>query len=329
MGTPKLGVTLYSFNADYFTYRYSFDDCMAAVASLGSGQGVEVVGPQMIRDFPDVSPEFEARFRQLLEKYDLRPSAYGGYLDGSRLKNRFSSRERLIEYAVRQIRAAARLGFPVIRMPVGQFVVDELVPYAERYQVKMGMEIHSPMTVESLAPIVDRVAQINSPYLGFTPDCGSMSHSPAAVYVRRFREQGVPERVISHVVSRWHERAATGDIEAEVAAMGGGNLGRLMAVESGIYFGHGEPEALKEILPHIVHVHGKFYDISEDGSDSAVRFPEIVRILVAGGYDGFISCEYEGHHWDRNADALHEIGTVQRFIQAQIDEAGSTSRPVA
>ncbi|GHF35007.1 sugar phosphate isomerase/epimerase [Amycolatopsis bartoniae] len=322
MGLPKLGVTLYSFNADYYTYRYSFDDCMAAVGSLGPGQGVEVVGPQMIRGFPDLSPEFEARFNRLVERHDLRPSAYGAYVDGSRLKGQYAPRDEQIDYLARQIRAAARLGFKVIRMPLSNVVLEDMLPYAERYDVKMGMEIHAPMTVETLEPVIEQVKRADSPYLGFTPDCGTMCHSPATVYARRFREQGVPDKIVDHVLARWQDRVSSRVIAEEVAELGGGKLGEVMAIESGIYFGHGEPEALKEILPHIVHVHGKFFGIDDSGTDSAVRFPEIISILVAGGYDGFISCEYEGHHWDRDLDALEQIRTVQRFISGRVEAAG-------
>lgn len=132
----------------------------------------------------------------------------------------------------------------------------------------------------------------------------------------------MPDKIVDHVLARWQDRVSSRVIAEEVAELGGGKLGEVMAIESGIYFGHGEPEALKEILPHIVHVHGKFFGIDDSGTDSAVRFPEIISILVAGGYDGFISCEYEGHHWDRDLDALEQIRTVQRFISGRVEAAG-------
>ncbi|HCJ5524750.1 TPA: TIM barrel protein [Klebsiella pneumoniae] len=318
MSKLKLGVTLYSFNVDYYTYRYSLQDCFAAAGSLGEGQGVEVVAPQMMRGFPELSSEFETTFRQLVDKYGLKPSAYGAYCDRGRVTGRFTNREEQIEYMKIQIRAAARLGFPVIRTQVADVVINDLLPYAEKYGVKMGMEIHAPMTIEGLAPAIERVQKINSPYLGFTPDSGAFCHSPAAVYIERFREQGVPEQVINHIVDGWHKKTPTAQLCEEVEKLGGGDLGQLMTIESEVYFGHGDPESLKPLLPHIVHFHGKFYGIDKTGSDSAVRFPEIVSVLLDGGYDGFISCEYEGHHWNRDLDALDQIRTQQAFLREQI-----------
>ena len=320
MGVPKLGVTLYSFNHEYYTYKYSFDDCMAAVGSLGAGQGVEVVGPQMNRGFPGTAPEFEANFKRLVERYDLRPSAYGAYGDDDRFTGRWPNWDERIEYLAAQIRTAARLGFPVIRMGFTEPVLTELVPYAEKYNVKMGMELHAPMTVESLEPIIERVMRTNSPYLGFTPDAGVFCHSPAQVYIDRFLEQGVPQSIVDYVVNAWHNKTPIPQQRDDVEKQGGGHLGQLMVTESEIYFGHGDPKSLEPLLPHIVHVHGKFYGIDSSGADSAVRFPEIVSVLVEGGYDGFISCEYEGHHWNRDVAAIDQLRTVQEFIRGHLPQ---------
>ena len=317
--TLKLGVTLYSFNVDYYTYRYSLQDCFAAAGSLGEGQGVEIVGPQMIRGFPVLTPEFEYTFRKLVDQYGLQPSAYGAYADRERFRGRLASRDEQIDYLRLQIRAAARLGFPVIRTQVAESVINDLLPYAEKYDVKMGMEIHAPMTVEALKPAIEKVQKIDSKYLGFTPDSGAFCHSPAAIYVKRFTAQGVPEQVIDHVLRGWRQRTPVEQLRQEVADLGGGALGDLMALESEVYFGHGDPMDLVPLLPHIVHVHGKFYGIDESGTDSAVRFPEIVSVLLDGGYDGFLSCEYEGHHWDTELSALDQIRTVQGFLRRQIE----------
>lgn len=321
MGVPKLGVTLYSFNAEYYTYQYSFDDCMAAAGSLGAGQGVEIVAPQMNRGYPGLAPEFEASFRRLVERYDLRPSAYGAYADDARMTDRWASRDEQVDYLVAQIRTARRLGFPVIRMQVNEAVITDLLPYAEKYDVKMGMEIHAPMTIESLEPVIERVRRINSPYLGFTPDCGVFCHSPAQVYVDRFREQGVPAEVVDHILRGWHDRTPQDQLRQEVDRLGGDDLAQLMVTESFVYFGHGDPKTLEAIMPHIVHVHGKFFAIDKTGTDSAVRFPEIISVLTEGGFDGYISCEYEGHHWNRAHVALEQLKTVQAFIRSHLPQA--------
>jgi len=53
------------------------------------------------------------------------------------------------------------------------------------------------------------------------------------------------------------------------------------------------PKALKQILPYIVHIHGKFHR-TVNGEIPDVPFEELVRILVQGGYSGWMSTEFEG-----------------------------------
>jgi hypothetical protein len=71
-------------------------------------------------------------------------------------------------------------------------------------------------------------------------------------------------------------------------------------------------------MPYIVHVHGKFFGIDETGTESAVRFPEVVSNLKAGGFSGYMSCEYEGHHWLHDGDALSQIRSVQKLIRQEL-----------
>jgi sugar phosphate isomerase/epimerase len=315
----KLGVTLYSFNVEYYTYQYTLEDCMAAVGSLGPGQGVEIVGPQMIRGYPDLPAEFEQRFNRAIEKYDLRPTAYGAYGDAQRISGRWPSDAEQLDYVRRQIRAASRLGFPVIRVQPNEEIFTSLVSYAEKYDVKMAIEIHAPMAIETMEPIIQRVESVNSPYLGFAPDCGPFCHSIADVAIERFLKLGVPSEVVDLIVRRWREQVPGTEVAEEVRAMGGGgDYGNLLVTESNIYFGHSEPASLHRIMPLISHVHGKFFNVNSDGEDSAVRFPEVVEALQKGGYDGYISCEYEGHHWNRDRRAIDQIRTLQQSISRQL-----------
>ena len=73
----RLGVTLYSFNIEFYTYKRTFEDLIEKVTSLGPDQGIEVVAPQMDRGYPSLSPEFEHRFKNA-------PSKSSGHHERSR-----------------------------------------------------------------------------------------------------------------------------------------------------------------------------------------------------------------------------------------------------
>src|SRR6478672_425227 len=137
-GSMKLGVTLYSFSRDFFSYRYSFEKCLELVGSLGPGQGVEVVGPQSLRGFPEVSEESQQQFLHAVDAYGLVPTCFGGYGDPAIVTGRALSAVEQDEYLKAQMRTAHRLGFPVIRLSHTDRVID-LVPYAEKIGIKIGL----------------------------------------------------------------------------------------------------------------------------------------------------------------------------------------------
>lgn len=141
----KLGVTLYSFNVEYYLYRNTIDELMEKISLLGPNQGVEIVAPQFIRGFPELPKEFEFRFKRLAERYGLVPTSYGAYGDPQRFTGREMTHEEKSDYLKTQIRSAAKLGFPIIRVQFTEPVFTELVAYAEKMNVKMGIEIHAPM----------------------------------------------------------------------------------------------------------------------------------------------------------------------------------------
>jgi sugar phosphate isomerase/epimerase len=319
MSAITLGVTLHSFGVEYFTYRYTMEDCIAAVGSLGSGSGVELVAPQMIRGFPDLPAEFEHRFRRAVEKYDVRPTAYGGYGDAQRGVGRWAPRDEQLDYLQRQIRAAQRLGFPLIRVQPSEVVLNELVGFAEKHDVRMVIEIHSPMSIETIEPLIERVEAVDSPFLGFAPDTGMFSHTVADVAVDGYLRRGVPVEIADLILQRWHERAPEPDVRAEVASMGGDELAQQFASESSLFWGHSEPAAMRRIMPLIRHMHGKFYNAGPDGRDSAVRFDEVIDELVAGGYDGSISFEYDGFLWNPEGAAIDQIRRIHSRTLAQLE----------
>lgn len=315
----NLGVTLHSFSVEYYTYRYTMEDCMAAVGSLGPGMGVELVGPQMMRGFPDLSGEFEQRFRHAVDKYDLRPTAFGGYGDAQRGTRQYAPREEQIDYLERQIRAAAKLGFPMIRVQPSEVVLTDLVPYAEKYDVRMVIEIHAPMAIENIEPMIERIEKIDSPFLGFAPDSGMFCRTVADVAVTRFQQLGVPEELTDLVLQRWTEKTPEAELIAEVRSLGGGYEAQLFALESTLHWGHSDPSMMNRIMPLIYHVHGKFFNADADGRDSAVRFDEVIGVLHSAGYEGSISFEYDGHLWNPDGSAIEQLTRLYSGTRKQLE----------
>lgn len=266
MSTFKLGVTLYSFTNEFWSYKWSFEDCMQKAAQLGPGMGVEIVGPQAHRGFPDVPEDFVRAFRNSVERNGLVPTSYGAYQDPFFWPDRDFTDDEMVEYMIPQLKGANQLGFPTVRLQYfSHKIAERLIPYAKKYKLRMGYEVHVPLMIETptCQMLIEQVKRLSSEYLGLTPDFGifETSQSPQAGSVKP-----------------------------------------------------SPPEALKQILPYIVHIHGKFHRMV-NGEIPDVPFEQLTRILVQGGYTGWMSTEFEGTNLGAYPDAFEIVKLHHALIR--------------
>jgi len=324
----KLGTTLYSLTPEFHARRYDVFELIEEVGRRGLGPGLEIVGFQSIRGFPLVSQEFERRFKDVTEQYGLQPSCLGANVDLGRRIGELMDEDEIVEYMEPQLRAAATLGFPVVRMQFGATptVIERLVPTAEQLGVCMGMEIHSPHTVDhpvmmALRELYDR---LDSPAVGFVPDFGASVERQPPLLFEAIERAGVPEEATSTMVELWkapgdpfQRRLALVDRLADLGVSS--DHATLLGKGFGL-FGRQDPSAWAEIGQWIVHVHGKFFEIDENGDEPAVPYPELIAVLSKIGYDGFISSEWEGWHWIEGRDGfvlLEQHHALLRRLLAQ------------
>ena len=302
----RRGTTLFSFTNEFHGREYTLDQLIAKVGELDLGPGVEIVGFSHVRGFPKVTDEFAAHFRALLAQHNLEPSCLGINADILIRPDQPMTQEELIAYHEAQIEAAAKLGFPVARYQhmAGTEVIRRLLPMAERLNVKLGLEIHAPEKVNS--PMVleyrEMYARENSPYLGFVPDFGSTATRVSPAFISYFRQLGIPEPLIELVRTMWMEPDNLQDIHGKIPAFASrakaAGFREAHIAECFIVFGlfsRQAPQAWKEIMPQVVHIHGKFYHFDEDGRESSIPYEEILPVVIESGYTGFMSSEWEGH----------------------------------
>ena len=312
----KLGVTFHSFTSEYCSFQWSFEDMMRAAALLGGG--VEIVGPAHHRGFPDVSDEFERTFKSSVERNGLTPTCYGSYADPFTLPDRDLTDDELVAYTVRQLKGAAKLGFPIVRLQYfASTVAERLMPYAEKYRLRMGYELHSPLTIESrqTQELLRQVERIGSPHLGLIPDAGIFTRSIPRFRIDGALKRGVPVALLDRAVELWRAKTPLKDAQQALQALGADD--RTFSVLEVFWgsFGQSEPAALAQIMKHVIHVHGKFFGMV-DGDEPDVRYEAMINALVAGGYDGWMSSEYEGPDTDSFAvvSALQQM--VRRYLEA-------------
>lgn len=299
----KLGTTLYSLTNEYHGREYSFEQIVRKVAELDLGPGVEVVGFQSIRTFPVVDADYVRWFRDLLGECGLEPSCLGLNADVNANRKKPLTLDESVETQRIQLRTAHELGFKIARVQgfiLGPEAYERLLPEAERLDVKMGIEIHAPHTVDDPQIMAYREAfdRIDSPYLGFIPDFSTSAVAVPATYIAAARKAGAPEGVVEEALGLW-ERCEDADTrrrmmqkwrEAGVPPGAMGLLARMFGM-----FGRQPVSAWKDILERTIHIHGKFYDLDDKGEETSIPFRELLPMFVKAGYEGYISSEWEGH----------------------------------
>jgi hypothetical protein len=153
---------------------------------------------------------------------------------------------------------------------------------------------------------------LDSPLLGFVADFSSTMHAMSQTLLRAVRRAGLDDEAVERLQQVWATDATMRERQEEfIAYLRGrdfdpGRLGSFAHLAFNMH-GHVDPREWADIMPQILHVHAKFYDIDETGQEPAIDYPEHVRVFVEGGYRGYWSSEWEGH-------AFAELGEVDPLV---------------
>ena len=175
MSRIKTCVSLYSLQDEYLNKRMNLSDIMHYVKEKGS-EGVEILPDQMLKNAPDISDETVVEWKKLLDETGLKPVIADVFLNTNLYKNRTLTHRECIDLLVKEIKQAARLGIHLIRLVsmVPYWVIEPLLPYCEKYDVTIAIEIHAAMAfdVPETKAFIDEVKRLNSKYAGLVIDTG-------------------------------------------------------------------------------------------------------------------------------------------------------------
>lgn len=303
MSGIKLGATLFCYGTEYAQYKYDFEECVKQ-AALAGATGYEIVGTQMLPSYPNVSDEFLGLVQSLKEKYGIGPVGYGANNDRGMRWDRDLNDDEMLADTILDLKAANKLGCKVMRSQymLSPEAFERLAPYAEMYDVKVGIEIHNPETPTSpkMKEYLDVIKRTGSKYLGFVPDFGCFAVAPNKPQWDKALAAGVKEEHLKMAANMRYEGVAIE--EAQKTLMEAGAHPAIMGVLQGMYgFVQFRPksmlpqllEGLKEILPYSFEMHGKFHYLSEDCVEPSIPYDEIFEMLKKSDYNGYIICEYE------------------------------------
>jgi len=326
----KLGITLYSLTSEFAAGLYTPETLIAAAAEHGLGPGIEFNIAQMLRTYPDVDAEFVKLWRDSMDKYELEPSAIGTNLDMGRRKDRDMTLDEEHDFLARQLKTAHELGFTkVVIRSHGKELLRSLLPLAEKYDQYLGYEIHAPSGPNNPQVLAMRemYEELQSERLGFTADFSSTMHSLSPTLLRTMSQMGMPEQYFTVMDEIWREPTpmhVRNQKFEDFLTSENFDFARLGPFTRLAFNMHGlvPPEEWLDIMPQIFHVHAKFYDINEAGDEPAMDIRRIVKQFVVGGYQGYLSSEWEGHAFSDlgESDPIDLVKKQHVLMRSAIEE---------
>ena len=303
MSNIKLGVTLYSFTREYCTGEMSLEDCIRKAKEIGA-EGFEMVATQMLPSYPYVDDKFLGEFRSICECYDIKPICYGANMDRGMRGDRDLTEDEMLQMAINDVKSANKLGCKVIREQflMSPHAMGRLAPYAEAYDVKVGIEIHNPET--PYTPIMREYYEVfeksGSKYIGFVPDFGMFATKPNKPFWDDALAAGAPVELLEMARDLRYANVEQGEA-MERLIKAGAPESVLVCAQSMYGFVQfkkdckKELQGLKEIMPYCFHMHGKFHYLDENLVEASIPYEEIVPVIEASDFEGYIVSEYEDH----------------------------------
>ena len=336
----KRGVSLYSYQQSQFFKKLDWKAQIREVREGLGTDGIEIINEQLIRHYPFPSEEFLYDWRSYMARYDMQAVTMDVYLDVHQFRDHVMTHREAAEHLKNDIRLAAEMGFQNVRtlvlVPVD--VIEMALPTAEKYNVRIGKEIHAPWPIKpgnfvqpkkgmaaginfrAVDEIVELRERTGSRYVGLVPDFGIFQHSPsdvAVAYVKRHaKNPDAVDWIRENAPSYGHDEL----IDAVDEKFPGHGIPINQIDRMALHKSCCRPEDLIDIMPYIVSIHGKFYNMTQIPGkpgcyeDKCIDYETPMRILRENGFDGYINSEFEGQ---RDQQDMGEEGLVDEVEQVR------------
>ncbi len=306
----QLSVSLYSLSSYYVKEIFTLEKCLSAVKDYGF-HGIELVAAQMVPEYPNPSDKWLKSFKELLDKYDLKPICYSAYIDYGIRSDRDLNEEEIIQFTVNDMIYAKKAGFDLVRTQhsISPEIYEKMIPYCEKLDMKLAIEMHHPHHPH--VPVWEKYLELMNTkgkgYLGVVPDFSIFQVRPHKLLVERLKNAGFREDRLDKVLELHGNRVAL----SEAMKL---DLNHLEAeFTKSIYekFNPTDINELESLIPVTPYIHGKFYYLENGEIDTCIPYEKILPKIKELGYQGYIAGEYEGHHFNMDIDVPEQL---KRYI---------------
>ena len=142
----KLSISLYSFAREYFDRKYTLEQCIAKAAEIGY-KGIEIIGPQMIDNYPNPTEQFYEKWHEWMDKYHVEPACLDVFNEYMVLKSRKMTDEEQCGQLRRDMRIANKMGIHVVRV-MNLYTPQQLAEIVTRSAQILGIPIEADGALE-------------------------------------------------------------------------------------------------------------------------------------------------------------------------------------
>lgn len=263
---PSLGVSFYSYS-NTLGSTMNLEECFAELKDMGCTT-FEMLTSH-IENYPNPSTKWIDKFWGLCEKYDVRPGELGQWLETHLHRGPIMTDEQIIANMVRDFKLADVLGFRQLRTkmtsiniycdpePGWDRYLAKLLPYAEKYNVKMQSECHIPTRLDRkhISDFVNFIEKNNTQHFGLNID-------------------------FSVFQNKWPDKVF-GDIPPEF-------LWKNLMPNPSL------PEEMIPLLKYVDTCHAKFNHMDENFNEVTIPYSEVLDVLKKEKWSGDLISEYEG-----------------------------------
>lgn len=334
----KRGVSLYSYQQAQFFRKMDWKDMVREVRESLGTDGIEIIDEQTIRDYPFASDEFVYDWNSFLARYDMKAVTMDVYMDVHQFRDHVMTYREAAERLKNDIKLAARLGFANVRplSAVPAEVIEMALDTAEKYNVRIGREIHAPIPIKPRGPVygmggwmsderlrqcelmIDLAQRTGSKHVGLVPDMGIFQHSPTQVGIDYARRHAKNPDVVDFILANSKQYAQPDMRKIVDEKFAGHGLEGSMISRLCLHEMAARPEDIVEIIPYIISIHGKFYNMTEipgkpgQYEELCIDYETPLRLLRENGFDGYINSEFEGQRDQQDRGLAHLVDEVEQ-----------------
>jgi sugar phosphate isomerase/epimerase len=336
----KRGVSSYSYQNLIFDRKMDYKRFIREVHSLNA-DGIEIIDESFINNYPFMTDEFVYGWNNEMARYNIKAITMDVFLDVLQFRDHVMTHAEACERLKHDLVNAARLGFQNVRclawVPID--VVEASLDTAAKLGIRVGMEIHAPLQIvynpatvrhnanlhgasdDLVDKMIEMIERAGTRVAGLVPDMGLFQHSLSPAMIAAARRGCLQPEAVDFLVEnrgRISDSEIIAKVQEKYSAETYQGLKRTMHSPESFTQGSAQQKDLLKVIPYIVSIHGKFYEMVEDPKnpghfiDASIDYAEVFKYLKQGNFDGYINSELEGQRYTNDLPDNQMIDEIEQ-----------------